>query len=227
MKLNIGNLLRCATALAVLSAALSAMAATIAMWTFETSQPVTAGPHAAEVGTGSASGLHAGAATYSTPAGNGSPRSFSSNVWAIGDYYQFTSSSASLSDIVISWDETRSGTGPANFEVQYTTDGSTYQAIPALLVPAYTVPAVTWNGTTPDGTGTSSFSRDLSTITGLNNNSTIGFRLVATSAPTSTGGTNRVDNFKIATVEVPEPASAALLGMLGLALVAASRRSAR
>ncbi len=37
----------------------------IADWTFETSQPATAGPFAPEIGLGSASGLHAGAATYS------------------------------------------------------------------------------------------------------------------------------------------------------------------
>src|SRR3954466_2740345 len=108
-----GRLLGYAAALAVLSAAPSAMAGTIAGWTFETSIPATAGPHAAEIGSGSATGVHAGAATFSSPAGNGSTHSFSSNTWAIGDYYQFTTSSAGLSDIAITWDETRSSTGPS------------------------------------------------------------------------------------------------------------------
>jgi hypothetical protein len=226
MRLRFEKLLSYAAMLAVLAAAPTAMAGTITGWTFETSAPATAGPHAAEIGTGSATGVHAGAATFSTPAGNGSARSFSSNVWAIGDYYQFTTSSATFSNIGISWEETRSGTGPSAFEVQYSTDGSTYTALPALLVPAYTVAAVTWNSGTPDATGNSNFVRDLSSITGLNNNATIGFRLVATGAAGGTAGTNRVDNFRVLD-NVPEPCTAMLLGMAGFALVACSRRSIR
>jgi hypothetical protein len=206
-------------AVAVSYAASSAMAGTIANWTFETSIPLTAGPHAAEVGSGAATGVHAGAATYSSPAGNGSAHSFSSNTWAIGDYYQFTASSIGVSDLAIAWDETRSSTGPASFEVQYTTNGSTYQALPIALVPAYVVPAINWSAGTPDATGTTSFTRILQTIPGLNNDATIGFRLVATSAPTSAAGTNRVDNFRILS-DVPEPCSLLLVlcGMAGFGL---------
>jgi hypothetical protein len=141
-------------------------------------------------------------------------------MWSVGDYYQFTANSTGLSDIAITWDETRSGTGPASFEVQYTTDGSTYQAIPPVLVPAYVVPSITWSASTPDATGTTSFTRILQTIPGLNNNATIGFRLVATSAPTSAAGTGRVDNFRILS-DVPEPCSLLLVlcGMAGFGFV--------
>ncbi len=59
-------------AVAVSYAASSAMAGTIADWTFETSIPSTAGPYSPEVGAGSATGSHAAASTYSSPAGNGS-----------------------------------------------------------------------------------------------------------------------------------------------------------
>jgi hypothetical protein len=226
MRRRFEKLLSYAAILAVLAVAPTALAGTITGWTFETSIPLTAGPHAAEIGTGSASGVHAGAATYSSPAGNGSAHSFSSNTWVIGDYYQFTTSSVGSSDLAITWDETRSGTGPSAFEVQYSTDGSTYTAIPAVLVPAYTVPSVTWNASTPDATGTSSFTRVLQSIPGLNNNATIGFRLVATGAAGGTAGTNRVDNFKVLD-NVPEPCTAILIGMVGFALIGCSRRSIR
>jgi hypothetical protein len=228
MRLKFEKLLSYAAVLAVLAAAPTAMAGTIAGWTFETSIPLTAGPFAAEVGAGSASGLHTGTSTYSSPAGNGSAHSFSSNTWTtVGDYYQFTTSSLGQSDIGISWDQTRSGTGPSAFEVQYTTDGSTYTAIPALLIPAVTVPAASpaWNSTTADPTGTTSFFRDLSSLSGLSNNGTIGFRLVST-ATAAAAGTNRVDNFKILS-DVPEPCTAVLLGMVGFALAVCSRRSTR
>src|ERR1700742_1621680 len=64
-------------AMVVGAVALPAHASIIADWTFETSQPVTAGPYSPEIGAGSASGSHAGASTYSTPAGNGSAHSYS------------------------------------------------------------------------------------------------------------------------------------------------------
>src|SRR5690349_21798851 len=80
----------------VLLSAWTSQAVLIADWTFETSVPTTAGPYVAEGGvnaaTSFASGLHAGASVYSNPAGAGSAESFSSTAWAIGDYYQFTSS---------------------------------------------------------------------------------------------------------------------------------------
>src|SRR6516164_6923551 len=82
-----------------LAGAASASADTIASWTFETSQPVTAGPFAPEVGTGSALGVHSGSSTYSAPAGNGSSHSFSSTNWLVDDYYQFTLSTSNFNDI--------------------------------------------------------------------------------------------------------------------------------
>src|SRR5438552_17437540 len=68
----------------------------IADWTFESSLPAGS-PGAgvwitnisAEIGSGTASGWHAGASTYTSPAGNGSAHSFSSSLWAVGDLYQF------------------------------------------------------------------------------------------------------------------------------------------
>src|SRR3954453_15706128 len=89
-----------------LAIAFSAQAQTTnTLWTFETSAPVTAGPVSPEIGTGSGIGFHAGAVTYSSPAGNGSAKSYSANTWAVGDYWQFQVSTVGFSNIGISYDQ--------------------------------------------------------------------------------------------------------------------------
>jgi hypothetical protein len=105
-------------------AAGAAHADTIAQWTFESTVPVTAGPFSPEVGSGSATGSHATSTVYTAPAGNGSAHSFSSTAWSIGDYYQFSVSTAGFKDINLSWDQTKSNTGPRDFTLQYSTDGT-------------------------------------------------------------------------------------------------------
>src|SRR6185312_17097975 len=97
-------------ALVTISAAPS-FAQTVATWTFETtSNSITGsstslGPIAADVGTGSASGLHASSAsTWSHPSGNGSPSSFSVNTWAVGDYWQFQTSTIGFNGLSLSYD---------------------------------------------------------------------------------------------------------------------------
>src|SRR6266446_9928561 len=103
-----------AAALALVFLGATSAQAQIAQWTFETSIPATAGPFAPEVGSGSASGLHAGAAVYSSPAGNGSAHSYSANTWAVGDYWQFQTSTLGFSGIALSWDQASSSTGPVH-----------------------------------------------------------------------------------------------------------------
>src|SRR5277367_2253104 len=116
----------CALNTAVMAAVLASLsggggvsavrADTLADWTFETSLPTTAGPFTPEsglnMGTSQATGSHAGAATYSSPSGNGSTRSFSSTTWAVGDYYQFTTSTVGYSAVQFQFDQTSSNTGP-------------------------------------------------------------------------------------------------------------------
>jgi hypothetical protein len=224
--------LGCAAALAMLSAAPSTMAGTISLWTFETSQPLTAGPHTAENGTapGQALGSHAGATAYSTPAGNGSAHSFSSNVWAVADYYQFKASTVGESGIAISFDQTSSGTGPRDFKVQYSTDGTTFtDAGYSYTVNVNGSPNVAWNAAT-SSTVFSNF-LDLNTNTALWNQPNVYFRLVNTSTvsasggTTATAGTDRVDNFAILG-NVPEPSSL-LLFALGTVCLGAFRRISR
>lgn len=171
---------------------------TLALWTFETSIPTTAGPHNAEGGilagsTAQALGFHVSSSTaYSNPAGNGTSESFSSNYWDTNDYYQFSLNSTGYSDINISWDQTRSGSGPSAFALYYSTDGTNFTKHAD-----YTVVEATggWSSGTPK-TGTS-YTYDLSAITGLNDAATLVFRLVHTGSGISTNGTNRVDSVKI------------------------------
>ena len=186
-----------------------ASASTIAAWTFETSQPsvsnaTDAGPFAAEVGTGSASGHHASANTdYSSPAGNGSAHSFSSNTWAVGDYYQFQTSAADFTDLTLTFDQTRSSTGPASFNLQYSTDGAAYTTL-APFSP-YAVAATTWD--TSNAMAASKYTVDLSVIPALNHSATVFFRLTAAGDPSSAAGTVRVDNVSVEGTAVPEPAA--------------------
>ena len=211
-----------AAAIGIIVAGAPSSAATLATWTFETSAPTTAGPHAAEVGTGTAIGFHAGATAYSNPVGNGSAESFSSTVWAVGDFYEFSALTAGATDFDITWDQVSSSTGPADFSIQYSTDGISFTPINNYVVLANSSPNQ-WSSGAP--VLTTSYAADIDGLSA----STIYFRMVNTSAisanggTVAAGGTNRIDNVSIAAV--PEPATLALAGMGLIGMVAARRRS--
>jgi autotransporter-associated beta strand protein len=190
---------------------LTLQAATIVEWTFEGATTPTAATNVAvyptaigpTTGTGTAGGVHASAGTdWSAPVGNGSGASFSSNEWAIGDYYQFQLSTTGFDTIQLTWDQTRSGTGPGTFDLAYSTDGTNF----SIFAPAdnYTVTQINWSGTTANPASTFTF--DLSSIIAINNQANVFFRLIADAAPGATGGTNRVDNFKVAGSVIVPPA---------------------
>lgn len=213
----------------ILSAlSMSASADVLANWTFETSIPATSGPFAAESGLFAASsfanGLHTGASTYSSPVGNGSAHSFSSNGWTtIGDYYQFSTSTVGFENILITFDQTRSSTGPSSFDLEYSTDGTTFVTLTDNYV-------VLQNGLAPNASWTTAGPRVAAYQVGptagpaaLNDQATIYFRLRSEVTVASTG-TNRVDNVIIEGTPIPEPSSLALLALGGL--VALRRRSA-
>ena len=169
---------------------------TIANWTFETSIPTAAGPHNAEIGVGSALGFHAGTTTYSNPTGNGSAESFSSNGWAIGDYYQFQVSTIGYQNINLTFDQTGSNTGPRDFKVQYSTDGATFSDLPSGSYILASTPA--WSSSSSTTAHNKSF--NFSALTFLNNISSIYLRLINSStvsisgATVASAGTGRVDN---------------------------------
>jgi hypothetical protein len=177
----------------------------LTQWTFETSVPATAGPHTAELGTflGAATGSHAGATVYSNPAGNGSNESFSSTVWAIGDYYQFQTDTTGLTDIGVQFDHVSSTTGPRDFKLQYSTDGASFTDFGNYSVaPNNAPPWASAGAVQPIGMDTYSF--NLKDVNVLEGDSSIFFRLTQrtnTSAngitTVPTGGTSRVDNFTI------------------------------
>jgi hypothetical protein len=226
--IKMGKFLAIASAITIGSFGSHAVASTIATWTFETSLPATAGPFAAEVGTGNASGNHAVIATYSTPAGNGSSHSYSSNSWSAGDYYQFTGSAAGLSGLTLTFDATCSNTGPRDFKVQassggpYTDIGFSYSLV------ANATPNPVWNS----ATGSAIYTITTPLPASLNGQASIGVRLVNVGTVSGNGGvvagggTSRVDNVTLAGTAVPEPASAILMVMGCVALVGVGRRFA-
>lgn len=184
---------------------------TIATWTFETSIPITAGPHNPEVGAGAATSVHAAPLVFSSPSGNGSAQSYSSNSWTVGDYYQFQVSTLGQGAITLGWHQTRSASGPGfvdpasnNFKLQYSTDGTNFTDYVN-----YLVPVVTWNNSTTLGTV---YSQDLSSVAALDNQPNVYFRLTSIlgDQPTSTQGTSRVDNVLVVAA-IPEPASILLV----------------
>lgn len=210
---------------------------TLAGWTFESlptsPTPVTAGPYNAESGTGSALGFHATTSTYSSPAGNGSAKSFSSNGWSVGDYYQFKASTVGYEKIGISFDQTGSATGPASFGLSYSTDGTNFTQFAKYTVLLNGATGLlSWSPANGVQSGYHN-SFDLSSVTALNGKSTVTFRLIDLSTTSinggtvASGGTDRVDNVTITgTQAVPEPASMVALGV-GVAAMVRRRRSAK
>jgi len=217
-------------------------AISLADWTFETSQPsipspgaANSGLYAAESGINAsssfASGHHADAATvWSSPVGNGSSRSFSSTRWASGDYYQFTTSTLGYDAITLSWSQTSSSTGPTVFALLYSTDGSTFLSVAGSGVVdggsisgnSYSVGTSSWVSGSKSSHTVISF--DLSSTSGVNNDSTLYFRLVTSSSP-QTSGTDRVDDFAVngALMPIPEPAAWGAISAAGLLAICGFR----
>ncbi len=196
----------------------------LAAWGFESvtttgtaTTPVITGSAAADSGVltagSSFTGLHASAATiWSNFAGNASAKSFSADHCGIGDYYQFSFSTSGYSAISITWDQTGSGTGPRDFKVQYSTNGTTFTNASGTNS-TYAVTAQTWSsGGSPNLASRRTL--DLSSVSALDNQSTVYIRLVVTSTTSisggtiGTGGTQRVDNFTVngtSTAATPTP----------------------
>ena len=203
---------------------MSASAAVIASWSMATAVPAAvtgtsynygvANSGELTSGTMLSSGHAAAATTYSSPTGNGSTYAFSSNNWAIGDYYQVSVSTIGYSGVSISWDQTRSSTGPATFDAVMSVDGGAnwttilagYSVIQAGLAGTNTT---SWNSTTSQAAFT------LTAVAGAaaDEQANVLFRLRSTVMSVSPG-TNRIDNFIVSTV--PAPGAIALLGLAGL-----------
>jgi hypothetical protein len=222
-------------AIALFCAAQNSFATVLSSWTFEapnTPPDVTnngTGPNATSSGGlfgGTVSGLHASADTdWTTPAGNGSADSYSVNTWGIGDYFQIATSSLGYKGLSLTFDTTGSGTGPKDFKVQASTDGSTFTDIGfsyAALVNG--APNLSWS--VANGVQ-AAYSITTTLPASLDNAASIYLRLVNTSTvainggTVGTGGTNRIDNVSVDALApvVPEPASIMLLGLSALGLL--------
>ena len=211
---------------AVIATASAASADVIAGWTMPTAvAAATTGSNytygAADLGAltsgTSLSGFHAAAATtWSSPTGNGSTYSLSSNNWATGDYYQVSMATTGYSDISVSWDQTRSGTGPSSFSLSMSTDGG---ANFTTLLASYTVvqAGLAGTGTTSWNAVTNQTGFTTTTIIGISaaNKGNIMLRFSSLST-TAAAGTGRVDNISVTGAIIPAPGAVALIGLAGL-----------
>lgn len=240
MKMNILTKHFAASAfVAVFCVASSATAGIITQWTMEapnTPADTTAatGPSvAAATGTGTLQGVHASATTaWSTPSGNGSAESYSSNTWAVGDYIQFSTATTGSSSIGVIVDHTSSNTGPKDFRLDYSINGGAFvNSGLTYAVQPNAAPNPTWNSTTFSSLYRTFF--DLSSISGLNNAASVAFRLINTTTnaaaaaggTVAAGGTSRVDNLTVLD-NVPEP-TGIVLAMICAACLGLARRVKR
>jgi MYXO-CTERM domain-containing protein len=153
--------------------------------------------------------------SYTSPAGNGSPYSFSSNVWKAGDYYYATFSTTGYSDVSFSWDMTRSSTGPATWAIEMSVDSGSFTALNPSFALSSTISfsASTYN---PLATNT------LNLGSAADNAATVTVRIRALVDPVNSsgtyqaGGTARIDNVMVNGTAVPAPGALALLGVAGL-----------
>jgi hypothetical protein len=205
----------------------SSLGDTLAQWTFESNTTGNYTPGAgtttsnylaeggSQAGTAAATGLHASSATYSSPAGNGSTKSLSANTWSIGDYWQLSLNTVGFSGLSLSFDQTGSSTGPRDFVLSYSVNGSGFTTIGS----TYSVPLSSWNATTVMPGFTQTY--DLGSL--VDDASSVVFRLTDVDTTSIGGGTvavagtDRIDNVSVFTTPVPEPSSA-LFGILGGAI---------
>jgi hypothetical protein len=178
-----------------------------AKWTFETSQPITAGPVDAEFGTGQASCFHAsGTTTFNNPTGNGSAESYGSNNWVAGEYYQFHTSTLGMTNIVFAFDQTSSNSGPKSFFIQVSTNGMSYTSVAGSN---YDVDADTWS---QNASNYIAASHHYFSLPVLDNQADVYIRITLATGSTSVNGgtisgigTSRVDNASIGTANVVLP----------------------
>jgi hypothetical protein len=148
-------------------------------------------------------GNHSASTTWSSVTGNGSALSLNSNTWNVNGYYEFEMSTLGFNQLFAVWDQMGSGTGPKDFELFYSVDGTNFITTGY----TYTVTNDSWTAAFTKPISTKQF--DLSSITALNGQANVKFRLVNTStvsvgnATVAAGGTNRVDNFTIAGTPCP------------------------
>lgn len=160
------------------------------------------------------------AATYTSPAGNGSQHSFSSNNWSIGDYYQISFSAEGFTGLNLSWDQARSSTGPAAFKVMMSVNGGAFTELLtySVLQSGGGGSPGTWSSTTYNPI----YTNTISSLAGTDGAASVVIRFESTVAGAASGS-NRIDNILVNGSVIPSPGAAALVALAG---VAARRRRA-
>ena len=153
--------------------------------------------------------------SYTSPAGNGSPYAFSSNVWKAGDFYSATFDTVGYSNVSFAWDMTRSSTGPATWIIEMSVNGGEFTALnPSFaLASTITFSATTYN---PLATNTLNLGAAADNAASV----TVRIRALVDSVNSSNvfqaGGTARIDNIMVNGTAIPAPGAAALVGLAGL-----------
>lgn len=207
-----------ALTITALCSTLTCKAATVADWDFEsraitttTASDFTYGVADSGLQTSGSSetGHHALTNTvWSQAAGSSSTNALQANRWSSGDYWQFQLNLTGYQNPMIAFDTRSSNTGPANFKVQWSTDGTTFTDLAS--------------GTYTNTATFANHAFDFSAVNQLDGASTAYFRLVDTSTTNVTGGTvgtagtSAIDNFVVNATPVPEPATV-VGGILALA----------
>lgn len=133
----------------------------------------------------------AGTAATSPPAfvANAANQSVSITSFAAGssNFYQFQLNGVgSFTDYMLFFQAQRSGTGPVNADIQYSTNGTTF---------------TTFQTVNPGNGVFAAFNVDLSAIAAIENQPTVYFRILGTGG-TGAAGTFRIDNFQAAASSV-------------------------
>lgn len=166
----------------------------------------------------------ANATSFTSPAGNGSAYSFSSNVWKAGDWYQAAFITTGYTGIGFSFDMTRSSTGPATWLIEMSTNGGTSFST---LVATYTpiVAGATGSGTASwtAGSNQAAFTTSINLDATADDAASVIVRIRALVDPVNStgvyqaGGTARIDNIMVNGSAVPTPGALALVGLAGIA----------
>lgn len=147
----------------------------------------------------------AGAATTTTPApfvANASNQSVSISGFNPGftGYFQFQLSGvSSYQNYMLYFQNQRSGSGPVNFDIQYSTDGTNFTTFQSF--------------TSATALSTGGVSVDLSAVSAIEGQANVYFRIVGRDGTSTTNaGTFRIDNFQVQAALAPTAAQAQISG---------------
>ena len=148
--------------------------------------------------------FHSSSSTsWTTPVGNGNSKSLSATNWSVGDYFQFKMSTFGYDSILLTFEQTSSNTGPRDFKLQTSFDGTNYTDVGTYSVPFF-VPSNTsyaWSSVTYQPQSAISF--NLKNTNDYRDQLWVYFRLVMTSTTAllggvvASGGTSRIDNISV------------------------------